>query len=299
LVVAALLFTLAFFVKHNLILLPLSLAAWLLLAERRAAPTFIVSGVVFLLIGLGLFRSIFGIDLFRQLASPRVYTIDNVRMALQSWLPWAAVPLGGALLLYLLARRDRHAVFGLVYLIVATLGGLLFASGAGVDANALFDADIALALCTGLLLSRLEHTDWSVVIALLYLAPLAVLLRNVEGDWTSQDYWIRPMIEDRRTADSEVALLRATPDPVMCEMLSLCYWAGKKAEVDVFNIDQRIRAHAESDSALVRLMESKHFTMIEFESLRPFPIAGSVESALLLNYKIVRNDDGRVFLSPR
>jgi hypothetical protein len=39
--------------------------------------------------------------------------------------------------------------------------------------------------------------------------------------------------------------------------------------------------------------------MIELESLKPFPIAGATEGALVRNYKIVRQDDERVFLTPR
>jgi hypothetical protein len=39
--------------------------------------------------------------------------------------------------------------------------------------------------------------------------------------------------------------------------------------------------------------------MIELESLAPFPIAGGVKQALMDYYKIVRDDDGRVFLAPR
>ena len=31
------------------------------------------------------------------------------------------------------------------------------------------------------------------------------------------------------------------PGPALCEMLSLCYWAGKRAEVDVFNLGQAYR----------------------------------------------------------
>jgi hypothetical protein len=39
--------------------------------------------------------------------------------------------------------------------------------------------------------------------------------------------------------------------------------------------------------------------MVELEALKPFPIAGEAEQALMRNYEIVRRDDERVFLSPR
>ncbi len=298
-VFAALIFTVAFFVKHNLILLPVALALWLTMAERRSAFIFIAAGVIFLLIGLGLFRDAFGTDLFRQLSSARVYSVVNVETALENWLPWATIPLCGTVALYFIARHDRDAILTSIYGLVAIVGGLLFSSGAGVDANAMFDADIALVFCAALLLDRLEKKAWIAIAVILYVAPLVLLLRSLEGDWTKTDYWLHPMADERSAAAAEIALLRASPEPVLCEMLSLCYWAGKPAQVDVFNIDQRIRAAIGNERPLVHMIEAKRFAMIELEALKPFPIAGATEGALVRNYKIVRQDDERVFLSPR
>jgi hypothetical protein len=187
----------------------------------------------------------------------------------------------------------------LIYVAVASVGGVLFSSGAGVDANAMFDADIALILCAALLLDRLGREIWITVAAILYVVPLGFLLRNVDGDWTNSSYWLHPMADERRAAAAEISLLRSSPEPVLCEMLSLCYWANKTAEVDVFNMDQRIRADARNEMPLVGMIGTKRFAMIELETLEPFPIAGGTERALLRNYKIVRRDDERVFLSPR
>lgn len=298
-VASALLCVLALFVKHNLVFLPLSLAFWLLLVDRRCASTFIVSGVIFSLIGLGLFRTAFGTTLFHQIASPRVYAFSNITVAARNWLPWAIMPLCGAVLLFAIYRRDRFAGFTLIYVVVSVIGGILLSGGAGVDANALFDADIALALCAGLLLDRLENRWWSGWLALAYVISLAWLLRGVDGDWTSRAYWHRPLNDDRKIAAAEISLLRSEPNPVLCEMLSLCYWAGRQAEVDVFNIDQAIRAGARPDTQLVRQIDAKRFSLIELESLKPFPLSGGVEQALLRNYTVVRTDDARVFLKPR
>jgi hypothetical protein len=298
-VFAALIFTVAFFVKHNLILLPVALALWLTLLDRRCAFIFIAAGVIFLLIGVGLFRDAFGTDLFRQLSSARVYSVTNVEIALENWLPWATLPLFGTVALYLIGRHHRDAILALIYVCVAIVGGLLFSSGAGVDANAMFDADVALVLCAALLLDRSEKKAWIAIVVILYVAPIGLLLRSVEGDWTKTDYWLHPMADERSAATAEIALLRASPEPVLCEMLSLCYWAGKAAQVDVFNIDQRIRADMGNERPVVHMIETKHFAMIELESLKPFPIAGATEGVLVRNYKIVRQDGARVFLSPR
>jgi len=298
-VASALLCVLALFVKHNLIFLPLSLAFWLLLADRRCATMFIASGVIFTLIGLGIFRTAFGTTLFHQIASPRLYALGNITVAVQNWLPWAVVPLCGAALLYAIGRRDQFVGFALIYVVVSVTGGFLLSGGAGVDANALFDADIALGLCAGLLLDRLENGWRGGWLALAYIISLAWLLRGVDGDWTSRDYWYRPMYDDRKNAAAEITLLRSEHNPVLCEMLSLCYWAGHQAEVDVFNVDQAIRAGARPDRQLIQQIDAKRFSMIELESLKPFPLSCGIERAMQRNYKVVRTDDERVFLKPR
>lgn len=297
-VIAALLFVVAFFVKHNLVWLPLALAAWLTLVNRRSALNFIASGAIFLLIGLGIFRTLFAASLLHQLASERVYAFASVGAALRNWLPWAALPLCGAVLLYLVGRRERDVMFVVIYTAIATVGGLVLSSGSGVDANAMFDADIALVLCAGLLLNRFENEALGVLAIFFFLTPLAVLLGDIEGDWTDKHYWLQPMADDRRAAAAEISLLKATPDPVLCEMLSLCYWAGRTAEVDVFNLDQRFRLVPHSDAALVHLIEAKHYALVELEGLKPFPLAGRTEAALLRNYRVMRVDDERVFLVP-
>ena len=298
-VISALLLAIAFFVKHNLVLLPLSLAAWMLLVDRRRAVTFIASGLIFVLIGIGAFRDAFATGFFHQIDSARVYALDNIRTTALGWLPWAALPISGALLLFWIGRRDQFAVFAAIYAAVATVGGLAFSGGAGVDANVLFDADIALALCASLLFDRLESRIWATVSAALYLIPLALLLCNSDQDWLSRMYWLEPMAEDRRIASQEIMLLRSKPDPAVCEMLSLCYWAGRSPQVDVFNMDQRYRTGAQSDADLIRLISEKKFSTIQLESLKPFPLPKSVERAVLLNYSVVQSDGDRVFLTPR
>ena len=298
-VAAALLFVLAFFVKHNLVVLPAALAVWLLLADRRHAGTFIASGVVFLLLGLGLFRQVYGVDLLSQIASARSYSLANIGTGLAQWLPWAAIPTIGAAALFLLARRDRYAVLAAIYAMIATISGIFFLGGAGVDANALFDADIALALCAGLLMNRLQLSVPQGIAALLYAIPLAIGLRSLDTTWCTTDYWLHPLADERRTADDEIALIQRTPGPVLCEMLSLCYWGGKPAEVDVFNSEQAYMAGARSDAELVNLVQEKHFALVQFEQFDPFPLTPGIHHTLLQNYQIVRSDGDRVFFAPR
>ncbi|HEX4302579.1 MAG TPA: glycosyltransferase family 39 protein [Rhizomicrobium sp.] len=296
---AAFALTLAFFVKHNLIILPVALAAWLFLADRRHAVTFIACGAIFLLLGLGIFKQVYGFSLLSQLASARSYAVSNIGDGLSPWLPSGLVALAGAASLFLLARHDRHAVFCILYAAIAVAVGVYFLGGAGVDANALFDADIALALCAGLLMNRLQFPLWQGAAAALYALPLLFNLHTLDAPWRETDYWLHPMAEDRAAASAEIALIRAAPGPVLCEMLSLCLWAGKPATIDVFNIEQAYLAGARSDAELAGVIRNRRFGLIQLEQFEPFPLTPAIRHALTENYRVVRTDDDRVFFVPR
>ena len=296
---AAFCLTLAFFVKHNLIVLPLALGAWLLLADRRRATTFIASGAIFLLLGLGLFKQAYGFSLFSQIDSARTYAFGNIASGLEHWLSSGAIPATGAALLLVTARHDRHAVLCVLYAVLAIGLGSYFLGGAGVDANAMFDADIALALCAGLLINRLQLPVWRSAVALLFVVPLIIGVWNLDPDWHDGDYWLHPMADDGRAAAAEIALIRTAKGPALCEMLSLCYWAGKPAEVDVFNLEQAYLTGARSDAPLVKAIETRQFAVIQLEEMTPFPLTPSIRAALQRNYRFFRTDDDRVFLEPR
>ncbi|HWD29572.1 MAG TPA: glycosyltransferase family 39 protein [Rhizomicrobium sp.] len=293
---AAALFAIAFFVKHNLVVLPLAVAIWLALLDRRLATTFAGSGAIFGLVGLGMFKQVFGFSLLSVIASPRSYDAASIWMSLRDWLMWSAIPLAGAAALFAAARRDAQAMFCVIYAAVATLAGIYFLGGAGVDANALFDADIALALCAALLLNRMPA--WSSAVALLYAVPLAAGLWSLDAPWQTSAFWLRPMSDERVAADAQIALLKASPGPAICEMLSLCYWAGKPAGFDVFNMEQAYITKVRSDAALVRDIQVRRYGIVQLEELDPFPLTPAAHRALTANYRIVRQDDDRTFFAP-
>jgi hypothetical protein len=298
-VVAALLFTVAFFIKHNLILMPIAAGIWLVLLDRRLGITFALSGLIFLLIGMGMFRDIFGVGLFAQLAAPRLYHAANIPAALWQWLPRAAVPIGGALLLAVLGRRDRYAMFCVIYAVIAVGAGIFFLGGDGVDVNALFDADVALCLCAAVLFNRTVRNVSRPALAILYAAPLAILVFLLSPDWRTSDYWLHPMAEDVAEARSEITLISNIKGPVICEMLSLCYWAGKPAEADLFNLGQQYATGARNDAALVSLIELRAFALVELESPSDFAQTPRIAQALARNYHVIRRDDDRLFMTPR
>jgi Dolichyl-phosphate-mannose-protein mannosyltransferase len=293
---AALAFTAALFVKHNLVVLPAAVAIWLALLDRRLAVTFVISGIVFGLIGLGLFKQEFGFGLLHQLASPRTYALADLRANAATWLGWAFVPLAGAALLFAVARRDRQAMLCVIYAAIATLAGIYFLGGAGVDFNAMFDADVALGLCAAVLMNRLA--DRRMVLAALYAVPFLIGMYGIGTGWLDSDFWLRPAAEARATAAQEIALIRAAKGPAVCEMLSLCFWAGKPAEVDVFNLGQAFQTGARSERGFIRALDARRYALIELEADEPFPFTPAVKDALARSYHAVRSDDERTFYVP-
>jgi hypothetical protein len=278
--VAAALFALSLFIKHNLVVLPL--AAGLLLQDRRAGVHFLLWGLAFALSGLVLFQLVFGTSLLAQLASPRLSSLANVGSAVRHlwWVPLPAVAMAGF-------WPDRHSLFCSLYAGLALLLGLVFATGDGVDANAFFDLGIALSLALGLAADRGRWPILAAASALPLLIFLAVTFRD------NNFFFTRAFA---RQSAQDIAFLKSRPGPALCDQLSLCLWAGKGAEVDVFNIGEAIKVQARDPAPLVQMITTHHFAtlqLIDRDGLGP-----DVRRAIEKNYRTDHSDDNGAFLVP-
>jgi len=298
---AAFLLALAFFIKHNLIALPVALTLWLVMFDRRNAILFAAVGILFGVMELGGFRIAYGVDLFGVLNSARTYSAALLSEAIGSWLIWANVALFGLVALLLLRRDDRYVVLCALYAAVAIAVGIVFAGGAGVDMNIWFDAMIALSLAAALVIDRLPKAAWmqGLIAGACILPLIAGIVLNWEDAWLERDFWLHPMAAETAMAESDIAFLKAQHGPVACEMLSLCYWAGKPEEIDAFNLGQAYATHKRSDEALVRLIEAKHYGALEFDSLDDFALTPRAKQVLLNSYRVDHANDEGVFFVPR
>ncbi len=280
---AALLFAASLFIKHNLIALPLACGLWLLTQDRRGGTRFLLAGLGLGAAGLLAFRLAFGTGLAGELASPRLSSFANLRAAASQFLTWAGLPLAAMIAL----PRDRHGLFCLLYLGLALAMGVGFSAGDGVDANIFFDAVIALSLGLGLAVSR-------VPLLMLAALPLPAFLA-----WNFADNNFAYTGDFAAQSGRDIAFLKARPGPALCDQLSLCLWAGKGAVVDVFNVGQQIATGARDPAALARMIESRHFAVLQFESLDDFALGPRIRAAVLRQYRVDHNDDNGVFLVPR
>lgn len=265
---AAAAMTLALFVKHNLVALPLASLAWLVLRDRRAAGRFAGFGIVFFALGLAVLKP----EFLLHLNSPRLYSVALMGESVGRFLIWCGPGLIAVALLPRLHPVQLYALFAVAF-------GTFFSGGAGVDMNAWFDAAIAVSLAGALALDR----RW---VAAVYALPVVLGLVLFDDELPG-------------AATADIAFLKAQRGPALCEMLSLCYWAGKKVEADVFNLGQAYAVHARDDAEMVRLLDAHRFAAIEFDSLDDFALGPRVKAALLRNYRVDHESDAGVFLVRR
>jgi hypothetical protein len=276
-IAAAAAMTLALFVKHNLIVMPLAALIWLAVFERRNALKFAGASVAFGLAGLLLS----GLGLLGHLNSPRAFSFALLADNIAHWMLWGGPGLLVMAALVALRRDDNRVALIAIYALTATLAGTVFAGGAGVDMNIWFDAAIALSLAASLALNRLHA-----VLALAYVMPLVLGLALVDHELPAP-------------ADDDIAFLKTRHGPASCEMLSLCYWSGKQAEVDVFNLGQAYAIHARDEAPLIARIEAHYYSAMEFDSMDEFALGPRVKQAVLDNYRIDHEDDNGTFLVPR
>jgi hypothetical protein len=297
---AALAMTAALFVKHNLVAMPLAALIWLALFDRRNAIRFAAWGLGGALPGLVAFRLVYGVGLFGQLGSPRLFSFALLGENIAAWTLWGGTALAVMAALLLVRRGDRYVALCAIYALVAVLVGAFFSGGAGVDMNVWFDAAVALAMGAALAIGGFERPLHKVLAAFAYAIPLVCgLTLAYDGEWLGRDFWLHPARDEAAMAAADIDFLKAHDGPALCEMLSLCYWAGKPAEVDVFNLGQAFATRARSDDALVRLIEGRRFRAVQFDSMDEFALGPRVKDAFARNYRVDHEDDDGVFLVPR
>jgi hypothetical protein len=282
LIVSAVLFALSLFIKHNLLALPLAGALWLIWQDYRAGFSFLLwtaAVVLALLIG---FQLHFHLGLLDQLASPRLWTLDNlIHAGTHLW--WILLPLAAATGIW----PDRASLLCGLYAIFALIVGLGFAGGDGVGANAFFDLALALSLTLGLAMDRGRWPEVAAASALPLILGLVVTLHS------NNVFYTRGF---RTQSAVDIGFLKSRPGPVLCQQLSLCLWAGKSAAVDVFNVGEQIKTHARDARPLAQLIAERHFSILQLSDLNA--MGQEVQGAIAAHYRVYRTSANGAFLIP-
>jgi hypothetical protein len=275
---AATAFALSLFVKHNLLVLPLTATIWLLLHDRRAGLRFLLCGIAATGLGLILFRLLYGESLLALLASPRLVSWANVHFAIiHLW--WAALPLA-----CLMTLRSPWKSYCVIYAGAALVLGLVFSAGDGVDANAFFDLAIACAMALGL------ASENASLLAALGAVPLPLFLAF---NFSNNNFFFTREFAAQSARD--IVFLKSRPGPVLCDQLSLCLWAGKGAQVDVFNVGEQIKSGSRNPAPLAGMIAAHRFSVLQLQDLDA--LGANVRAAIDKNYRLHHSDDNGNFLT--
>ena len=277
--VAALVFAVSLFLKHNLLALPLTAAVWLFGRDRHQAWRFLLCGLAAMGLGLILFRLFYGANLPALLASPRLLSWTNVQSGI-SHLWWAVLPLA-----CLVVLRSPWRGFCLLYAGFALLFGLVFSAGDGVDTNAFFDLAIACALILGLV------SENAFTLAAFSALPLPLFLIF---NFHDNDFFFTRDFAAQSARD--IAFLTSRPGPVLCDQLSLCLWAGKGAQVDVFNVGEQIKTGKRGPASLTGMIAAHRFSVLQLQDLDA--LGPSVRGSIETHYRLHHSDDNGRFLIP-
>jgi len=282
LILSALLFAVSLGIKHNLLALPLASAAWVIWQDYRTGFSFLLWMAAVVLALLIAFQLHFGLSLLDELASPRLWSLSNI-VAAGTRLWWILLPLAAATGIW----PDRASLLCGLYGAIALLLGLGFAGGDGVDANSFFDLGIALALTLGLAMDRGRWPELAAASAL----PLILFLGVTFHD--NNFFFTRAF---RQQVPADIAFLKARPGPALCDQLSLCLWAGKQAEVDVFNVGEAIKTGARDPKPLTQLIAARHFATLQLNDLDA--LGPQARAAITAHYRVHHRDDNGAFLIP-
>jgi len=305
--VGALLLTLALYVKPLFVDQPLALLIWLGMYERRSAVILAVAGVVFGLVGLVATSLLLHVDLLDHLLSARVYSLSRMLSHPGQWLVTGFVPLSATLYLFRL-RSDRSAMLCAIYAVVALAFSVFFCGGEGVGGNPTIDLSTATALGIAVFINRVRagmpaprflgsHPERKLVLAGCALLSVALGASAFVG-WDSGPT-VHERLSERPIAALDITYLGARSGPALCETPSLCYWAHKPVEVDVWGYSQALKRHTRTEDSIIQLLNARYFQAIQLDrrsSLSSFP---DVRVAIARAYRVDHTDALGVFLVPR
>ena len=249
------------FVKHSLIALPLSITIWLFLFRPRLLLPYLASALLLAAGGLAACAALFGPEFAAGLTLPRRMDLaDGVRKVLRWMLP---LEFPCVLATLALGLGGPYAALALIHLAVALPVAVLGAAPWATNYNMMFEFIVAVSLCLGLLVGRSAERvpgGWVALAATASLWITALVLGT--ADSSSWGAWSTQQLGRDARAQADIALIRATPGPVLCGTLLLCFEAGKPLAYDPLNYGQR---PGEDQLSLRQDVEAQRFALIQVD----------------------------------
>ena len=308
---SAALFALALFTKHNLIAVPCAVGLHLLLSRWRRG--FLIWAAVFCGTVGALFvstRMVDGPFFLAHLTALRAYSfIDGwARFSYYLWIFQIGVAAAAVWALWN-ARRPERQVLILAF-ILATLTGLAFAGGNGVDYNIFFDSMLMVVLivsiCVADLISVLEKAPFgaaflTAALLLPFLGAITVLPLRLQ----LESHELAALADAEDDAARAIETIRGRPGAALCEDLLYCLEAGKPYAFDPYCVYNQVKTGRIPEEQVLAMLRSHQFATIEIslsaEPLQPVERArfsAAFMHALLENYHPVLTTRSVTVLAP-
>ena len=266
--IAMLVMVVAGFFKHNIVTLPLSSMLWLGV-QQRWRTFFFCNGFSLLLIIIGFTccYAAYGVDFFYNLLTPRQLLLEKIS---QEFMDLSMVVIGLGFWFFASWKFHREASVQLITIMmfVGLVVGCIQRLGSGVFVNAQFDLVFAVAIGVGvvfqLFLQRhyyAEPLQMALIVALtlpFFMAPTFFVFLNI----FSPAYQTTMACMQQQIAE-RIALVRAIPGDVFCESY-IAYKAGKPFAVDIFNVQERIKAGTLPADAITRRVHQQTLTEVNY-----------------------------------
>ena len=257
------------FWKHNIIAIPFTAIAWLLLRDRTRAIRPVLSSAAAALAGLLLCTAIYGRAFPDNLFASREYALAHVvghlghlqwsALALVIWGSWAFS-----------ARTSTAARFTALHVGVGLIACLLQWLGHGVGRNAEFDLIIALGIGIGVAFEQIETSLLARRIGvgrsrdlLLLILVLRLVVSDRQG---SALVLLSPQFRSslhaaQRAVLDDVARVAAIQGDVFCSNKVVCRAAGKPFAVDEFKMEELVATGRASEDEISKLLRDRHIVV--------------------------------------
>jgi hypothetical protein len=265
-----------FLFKHTVVALPIALTVWMFQNRRPLFSTWLNTTVLLSIVAGAMMIGGYGRNFIDNVLFPRVLTWSRLGTNL-ALISKVAVPIAGysAVAWRLRGNRDSGLAFAGFAILsgVATL--IVFGSAVGVSINCVFDLVIASAIGLGIAWDRLgamtagAARTWRTV---LIFALIARVLLGTPRDSFAIIYDTSVKRHLHEQSDALKAVrddLKSLSDPIVCEPLALCVWAGHASAADLWKLRHEVTLGPFMDTGglLARIAAGEFRAIVTFSDL--------------------------------
>lgn len=258
-------------IKHNVFAAPVAISIVLYQNKSGLFRYWILVCAALLTTTLILFYWWFGVHFFEQMVSARMYGVSRIAHSAKKFIPPLLIPFAFVLLSYSIPLKQRFSVFFIWFFVTAAVVAAFFSGGSGIYYNIYFDLIVSLILLTCVRWQGLRNElfsrspEWSRCSAFVPFVLCLPLFLAAPSNLHLLTQLPRILPEEVEATAKDIEYIARARQPVLCDMLSLCYWAGVPLVYDSFNVREESRANPQFESKILNLLRSKHFGVIHID----------------------------------